>query len=118
MSIECYLLQTASPEGSVPSVFVHEHEEEMKERVGRQWVIDGESFQYILPCLPSVILIEIEITTSLPTAVSVKYQLSRGPILYTVFASLANILPKSNDRPLPASLHKSPHFTRKHCKSE
>ena len=82
MSIECYLLQTASPEGFVPSVFVHEHEEEMKERVGRQWVIDGEGFQCILPCLPSVILIEIEITTSLPTAVSVKYQLSRGPILY------------------------------------
>ena len=34
---------------------------------------------------------------------------------YTVFASLANILPKSKGRPLPASLPKSPHFTRKRC---
>ena len=33
--------------------------------------------------------------------------------MYT--ASLANILPKSNGRPLPASLPKSPHFTQKRC---
>ena len=38
--------------------------------------------------------------------------------LYTVFASLANILPKSNYQPLPASLPKSPHFTRKRCTAE
>ena len=35
VSIECFLLQTASPEGFVPSVFVHEHGEEMKKGVGR-----------------------------------------------------------------------------------
>ena len=34
---------------------------------------------------------------------------------YTVFASLANILPKFNGRPMPASLPKSPHLTRKLC---
>ena len=37
-------------------------------------------------------------------------------ITYTVFASLANILPKFNGRPLPASPPKSPHFTRKCCR--
>ena len=35
---------------------------------------------------------------------------------YNVFASFANILPKYNGRPLPASLPKSPHFTRKRCR--
>ena len=38
--------------------------------------------------------------------------------LYTVLASLADILPKCNGQPLPATLPKGPHFTRKHCTVE
>ena len=36
-------------------------------------------------------------------------------LVYIVFVSLANILPKSSGRPLPASLPKSTHFTHKRC---
>ena len=36
-------------------------------------------------------------------------------IAYTVFEPLGAILPKSNGRPLPASLPKSPRFARKRC---
>ena len=36
-------------------------------------------------------------------------------LTYTIFTSLANILPKSNGRPLPASLPKSPRFAQKRC---
>ena len=38
-----------------------------------------------------------------------------GSRIYTVFESLANILPKYNGRPLPASLPKSSHFTRRNA---
>ena len=35
--------------------------------------------------------------------------------VYTIFASLVDILPKSKSRPLPALLPKSPYFTQKRC---
>ena len=43
---------------------------------------------------------------------------SKTRYMYTVFASLANILPKSNGWSLPASLPKSPHFTQKRYTNE
>ena len=61
---------------------------------------------------PAMVLRQVDDSTYL-----VRRYLRRFMVIkYTAFASFADILSKSNGRPLLALLPKSPHFTRKRCK--
>ena len=84
-------------------------------------LIDSELVTYwilwLLSLFPFTTLVKALLDFMIFWFCDIMDSLTALPILfvYTVFASLANILPKSNSWPLPASLCKSPHFTQKCC---